>query len=181
MFFSDVGDAFVAMNKDDSVIFKSRGNSDQNVTFKDGVSPCEDGNTTRSACKVSVKRGLYAFDCPGCPDPGIAVGSSSSIYKTTAAIITGPYAAPKNPKIFCKSQVPSVQAIQVRDGETFEFYPVGDFDFSIDMGPYCTQTSPLNNMNPTCTFHGTAPPSAPIMMKVVGCGAENVTLNITPH
>lgn len=174
--YTDVGDALLGVQQNDTVQFKYHG-SDLDVDFKDGVSPCVNTNPHLHNCQVKVARGIYPYECSGCPDPGIAVGSSAGALSIQKTLITGPYANPKAPRVTCKAGVAAVTPVQANPGESFEFYPVGEFDFSINMGNSCSQTSPLNSSNPTCTFQGSTPANFP--MTVTNCGTAN--FSVTAH
>ena len=73
------GDAYIHVEQDDTLIFTSRG-APTSVVFKDNAAPCvgfEHGAKIHQ-CKIQPASGLYRFNCEGCNDPGIAVGSSVS-------------------------------------------------------------------------------------------------------
>jgi hypothetical protein len=77
------GEAYIHVEKDDTIKFTKKG-QDQDVTFEGD--PCVETTPAPPpappspkihVCKVKVASGLYKFNCVGCTDPGIAVGSST--------------------------------------------------------------------------------------------------------
>ena len=204
--YSDVGDPFMVVQRNDNISFRSR-NGGQNVVFKD-LAPCEDKNLKRKTCKIGPSRGLYFYECSGCPDPGIAVGSTSLAASGKAPdnaqsrdFQNLSYATPKSVKIVCTGQVgngpgtpilnlPTTSGITAAKNDVFEFYPVGDFDFSIDMringDVLCQELSisqyNLSNNNPTCTLKDDPPSGGKDFFPLVtNCGSSPTTLKFNVH
>lgn len=201
--YSDVGDPFLVLQPNDTINFNSR-NGGQDVTFID-LAPCEDTAVKRKSCKIGPTKGLYFYECSGCSDPGIAVGSSLAETFRKDNPETAPaksfqhltYATPKTPRIVCVGQVgtgygtPTMtlpNGIQAKKNDVFEVYPVGDFTFSIDMrigaNVLCQELSNaqynLTNEHPTCTLRDDPPDTGKEFSAVISkCAAQDVTLKFT--
>src|ERR1022692_2470786 len=135
MAFSNVGSLYVNPKSGD-VIKWYNGSLPQNVQFKYDTSPCVELSAS-DKCTIKATKGDYFYKCVGapdtCPDPGIRVGSAviAEGQTTSSRTLPGPYADPKDPKLWCASGTAKGQPIAAKAGQSFEFDPVGDIEFTV--------------------------------------------------
>jgi len=180
--FSDVGDPLLYAKAGDVIKWSHQGNP-LAVNFKYGANPCTAGDPV-GTCKIQATRGEYFYDCQGCADPAIVVGSDVSGRLTTkGGILPPPYATPKDPKVYCDSgQAKVSQPITAKVGDSFEIYPVGDITFSVKfLTPTCTQGDSLTNSAPSCTVIQGAASQPAYPIHIDGCTTDGTgSLTITP-
>ena len=183
MSFSNVGEVYIHPKTGDKIQWKYAG-ALKTVDFsKFGVTPCAEGLKTNT-CTVSpqAKAGSYFYDCDGCPDPGIGMGSETGpqggLGTTGAGMLPPPYAAPAGPKVWCKAGQAMVQPITGKAGQSFEFTPVAGTTFTATFqANTCTQGDTLNNGSPDCTLKNgaTIPQSYSIQASVDRTACTNGT------
>ena len=188
MAFSNVGSLYVNPKSGD-VIKWYNGSLPQNVQFKYDTSPCVELSAS-DKCTIKATKGDYFYKCVGapdtCPDPGIRVGSAvmAEGQTTPSGTLPGPYADPKDPKLWCASGTAKGQPIAAKAGQSFEFDPVGDIEFTVTFAANtCSHGDSLTNNAPDCTITQAA--TFPQTYKIHidgGCtdGTGSLTLNPNP-
>lgn len=180
MAFDDVGELFINPGPKDVITWSNDGNP-LAVKFK-GPSPCKTGEPDNT-CIVQATRGYYFYDCQGCPDPGIGLGSDAAAgLSTKAGILPPPYAEPRSSRVSCDAGIAKAEPITFvpGEGDSFLFLPNGNLTFSINFAANtCTQGDVLKNGS-ACTLKpgATSQPAYPIT--VVGCKDGTGSLTIKP-
>lgn len=181
MAFSDVGDLFITPGYND-VIKWSHGSQQLGVKFKYNASPCVEGNPT-DTCTVSAIKGLYFYDCKGCPDPGVGMGGDAlENLAKSAGILPPPYANPKGVKLYCDSGTAKASdPITAQPGQSFQFYPVGGINFTVAFSANtCSPRDSLNNAASSCTVKQGAQSQPKYLIQIEGCGNGAGSLTVNP-
>jgi hypothetical protein len=179
--FSDVGDPLLYAKAGDVIKWSNNGKPVA-VNFKYGANPCSAGDAV-GTCKIQATQGEYFYDCQGCADPAIVVGSDVSRVMPTAVtgILPPPYATPKDPKVYCDAgQTKVSQPITAKAGDSFEIYPVGDIAFSVNFATgTCNQGDSLKNNASSCTIKigATSQPTYPIHIDKCKDGTGSLTVS----
>lgn len=182
MAFTDVGDLFLHPKKGDKITWTNQGQP-LAVKFK-SPNPCTNANDPAAGtCTIQATSGFYFYDCQGCPDPGIGVGSDVILGQSTArsGILPQPYATPPSPKVSCDSSgKATADPISGKSGDSFQFLPNGDLTFSITFAANtCTQGDSPSNGASDCTLKAgaTSQPAYPIHVNGCTDGTGSLKIN----
>lgn len=121
------------------------------ASFPHGT-PCKEGSQTPT-CTINVASGYYYYTCPGCTDPGIAVGSSNPISvldfkpRQTAAQAVSSF-------IYCENDTTvAAERVTASVGDTIQWFGSGPItNWTVTVAPNtCGEGTTLSAASPVCT------------------------------
>jgi hypothetical protein len=169
--FIDVGGkVLLHVQKGDVIRWTQGGAGSAGVRFPHGT-PCSnaDGSAT---CTVQADRGFYTYECAGCQDPVIVVGSTVFVNQfrptglaglTRAAIYTG---------IYCQAAAAGVapNPVVADQGDSIRWYGDGVVtQWKVTVPAGCANGTTFDQNNPLCTLAGAAGASYPYTLHADAC------------
>ncbi len=158
------------------------------VTFPTG-SPCESVSDP-TTCKIKLD-GYYPYECTGCGDPGLVVGSDSQVNLLlgTHHMSTSTIANPQVGAIYCKQNKATIypdplsaSAPTADSVSTVQWLPAGGsgikiFSITLQNGT-CKEGTTINQAQNVCTLLVGAPATQSYPVTADACSTGSATLNI---
>jgi hypothetical protein len=156
------GKSFLHPRKGDVVKWQDSAGVAFNVNFPIG-SPCTEPNNPTSICTLK-QDGFFPYECTGCADPGLAVGSNDG-QKTEAAL--HPSGAPRDAEagyVFCDANTkaakvypsPLVITASTAAGDSkIQWFPLGGSGiatWAVTLQPGTCSEATINQTQPLCTL-----------------------------
>ena len=167
------------------------GTTGVSVTF--GVnSPCQETGSTNT-CTVQSGDGYYPYDCKGCSDPGMVVGSDSGLHGLgTTAMGVQPVANSQVGAIYCDKTTKAAKvytdplvasAATSASNSTVQWLPAGGsgittYSVTLQSGT-CNETT-INQTQNVCTLLASAPASQTYTVTADTCTASG-SATLTVH